>query len=224
MFFKNYLNGLADVLDVKYISYKRDGINPADTGELCELFLKEFLLDCLDDHYKVYGGGNIVNCDGTRSSQTDIVLTNRNALKIFGDKGIYPVDAVARVFSVTSNLTYSKLKNCFQEIASIPKQNPSFAIEKNIPKDFAVKTLNVWKNALLFSCIFGYTGNIIEDWLENIYRKVKNVSDLSLLPSLIVVNKKAMIEKRIKKEAEDDHVVFYQYFDLSDSEMQGESF
>ncbi len=47
MFFKNYLNGIAEMLDVKYKSFLRAEINPADIGELCELFVKEFLSECL---------------------------------------------------------------------------------------------------------------------------------------------------------------------------------
>jgi hypothetical protein len=93
MFFKNYLNGLSDQLDSKYRSHQRPRMNPADKGELCELFIKDFLNNYIDNHYKVFRGGNVINNYGEQSPQLDIVLTSNNTLKIFDDKGLYNLSA-----------------------------------------------------------------------------------------------------------------------------------
>ncbi len=221
MFFNNLLNGTAEALDIKYQSSLRDGINSADIGELCEIFIKEFLTNCLDDHYKIFRGGNIVNTIGNRSPQLDIVLTNKNALKIFGDKGIYPIETVIGVFSITSNLTLAKLKHCMTELSKIPKHHYFFHMEKFYGDKFKTETDDVWKNTVPYSCIFGFKGNIKNTWLDEINKKAQEVSDKSLLPSLIVVNKKALFEKCIKKEANGQITFWYEYVPVNTKDKYG---
>lgn len=199
MFFKNYFNGLAEVLDVKYKSHLRDEINPADLGELCELFLKEFLFACLDNHYQVFRGGNIVNTIGDRSPQLDIILTNRNTLRIFSDKGIYPIETICGAFCITSNLTTAKLKHEIAQLGKIPKHHYDFNIEKAYGKEFNEATHNVWRNLVPYTCIFGFNGEITETWIEVLNQEVSKIPDSSLWPSIIIVNKKGMIEKAIDR-------------------------
>jgi hypothetical protein len=175
MFFKNFLDGLSESLDIKYKSHKRDGINSADIGELCEIFIKEFLKDCLDDHYKIYRGGNIVNTLGDKSPQLDIVITNRNSLKIFGDKGIYPIETVSSVFSITSNLTSSKLRKTIIELGKIPKHNYAFNMQQFYGREFYNKTHEVWKKLIPYTCIFAFKGSAKENWLEIINEEVAKI-------------------------------------------------
>lgn len=200
MFFKHYFNGLSEVLDVKYHSHMRDGINSADVGELCELFLKDFLLAGLDDHYSVFRGGNIINVRGIKSPQLDIILTNRNALKIFSDKGIYPIETVCGVFCVTSNLTLTKLKHEISQLSKIPKFAYGFDQHAAWGEKFNTEKHEVWKNLVPYSCIFGFTGDITENWLNAINEEVSRIQDHSLWPTTIIVNKKGMIEKVMCKE------------------------
>lgn len=221
MFFKNHFNGLSEILDVKYKSSLRDGINSADIGEMCEIFIKEFLASCLDEHYKIFRGGNIINTVGNLSSQLDIVLTNRNTLKIFGDKGIYPIETVIGVFSITSNLTYSKLKKSLKEISSIPKHNYCFSMEKFYGRSFFDDTEKVWKNTVPYSCIFGFRGKINNKWIAKINVELSKVSDKSLWPSMIVVNKKGVIEKFIKKNETGEIEHWYEYVSIDTKEKYG---
>lgn len=221
MFFKNLLNGTAETLDIKYQSSLRDGINSADIGELCEIFIKEFLTNCLDDHYKIFRGGNIVNTIGDRSPQMDIVLTNKNTLKIFGDKGVYPIETLIGVFSITSNLTLSKLKKCIGELAKIPKHHYYFHMETFFGEKFKDETDMVWKVHVPFSCIFGFKGNIKESWLQEINKVAHQVSDKSLLPTLIVVNKKAMFEKCFKKQDNGKVTFWYEYVPINTRDKHG---
>ena len=223
MFFKDYLNGLAEIIDIKYKSSHREGINSADIGELCELFMKDFLLDYLDDHYKVYRGGNIVNKTGFKSPQMDVVLTNKNSLKIFGDKGIYPIESVAAVFSITSTLTVQKLRNCITELGKIPKYDQSFTIEKFYGNEFQEQTLNVWKNLIPFTCIFAFKGDIEENWMNKITDDLKNIPDKSLWPSIIIVNKKGMFEKTFHTTVQGTEVNYF-FTSIDSNENFGECF
>ncbi len=221
MFFKNLLNGVAETLDIKYKSSLRDGINSADIGELCEVFIKEFLTNCLDDQYKIFRGGNIVNTTGDRSPQLDVVLTNKNALKIFDDKGIYPIETVIGVFSITSNLTLTKLKKSIAEVGKIPKFNYYFQMEKFYGEKFINETHKLWEHIIPFSCIFGFKGSIKESWLTNINEEVSKTKDKSLWPSLIVVNKKGMFEKFVKGSNNGELEYWYEYVPINEKEKYG---
>ncbi|CAN5703335.1 hypothetical protein BH10BAC2_BH10BAC2_15430 [soil metagenome] len=220
MFFKNYLNGLADALDAKYRAYNRKRINSADIGELCELFIKEVLTDCLDDHYKIFRGGNIVDHTGNpsgRSGQLDIVITNKNALKIFDDKGIYPIETVSAVFSITSSLTLHKLKKCIKEIAKIPKSNYRFKMEGIYGEEFENKMKAAWERLVPFSCVFGFKGNISDKWIKEVNEEAKKAMDKSLLPVLIIVNKKGILERN-----QLENEVTYKFTPITDKERYGE--
>jgi hypothetical protein len=221
MFFKKHLNGVAETLDIKYKSSLTDGINSADIGELCELFIKEFLISYLDNHYKIFRGGHIVNTIGNRSPQMDIVLANRNTLRIFGDKGIYPIEDVIGVFSITSNLTLPKLKKCIKELGKIPKHHYCFNMEKFYGEKFKIETETIWKNAVPFSCIFGFKGNIKESWIKDINKELLQTADKSLWPSMIVVNKKAIIEKRIVSNSKGEVHHFYEFAPVDSKEVFG---
>jgi hypothetical protein len=221
MFFKNLLNGTAELLDIKYQSSLRDGINSADIGELCEIFIKEFLTNCLDDYYKIFRGGNIVNTIGNCSPQLDIVLTNKNTLKIFGDKGIYPIETVIGVFSITSNLTLPKLEKCMIELSKIPKHHYGFHMERFYGEKFKTDTNEVWENSVPFSCIFGFKGNIKEQWIDKINKHAEMILDHSLLPSIIVVNKKGFIEKSIMKDENGNINFWFEFVPLNTKDTYG---
>ncbi len=135
------------------------------------------------------------NVKGNKSPQLDIILTKRNTLKIFSDKGIYPIETVCGVFCVTSNLTVTKLKHEITQLSKIPKYEYGFSMEAAWGDKFNSETHNVWKNLVPYSCIFGFNGDITEDWINTINEEVSKTPDQSLWPSIIIVNKKGMIEK-----------------------------
>ncbi|HYM92792.1 MAG TPA: DUF6602 domain-containing protein [Chitinophagaceae bacterium] len=217
MFFKNYFNGISEAVDAKYRAYNRHKINSADIGELCELFIKEILIDCLDDHYKIFRGGNITDNTGQKSGQLDIVITNKSALKIFGDKGIYPIESVSAVFSITSNLTLAKLKKCMTELGKIPKEKYCFKIESFYGEGFEKKVKKAWETLIPFTCVFGFKGNISEKWIKGINEEAQKISDKSLLPVLIIVNKKGIIERN-----QLSNKVIYEFTSIDDKEKYGE--
>jgi hypothetical protein len=192
MFFKSYLLSIADCLQARYEGMQRKGQNPVDKGELCETFVKEFLTDCLSDQFKIFRGGKIINIDNNESKQLDIVLTSRNSLKIFGDKGIYPIESAFAVFSITATLSWKKLEECINEFESIPKQNPCFEFHLVDPN----QVLQKWQKLFPFKCIFGFTGDICQAWEDRLNGKVSGSPHLkTTLPDLIIVNKKGVIVK-----------------------------
>jgi len=224
MFFKNYLNGLCDQLDIKFKSHLRPGMNSADTGELCELFIKDFLTNYLDNHYKAFRGGNVVNILGEQSPQLDIVLTSKNTLKIFDDKGLYPIETLMGVFSITSNLTLSKLKQDLSVLTKIPKRGFCFHMEDFFGEKFRKETHKVWENTIPFSCIFGFTGDLTEKWIDELNNNLATAVNKSLCPTIIMVNKKGMFEKFIRKNHNDEIIHYYEFVPLESPDIQGYAF
>jgi len=194
MFFKSYLLSVADCLQARFEGMQRKGQNPADKGELCEVFIKEFLTDFLSGQLRIFRGGKIVNIDNDNngSKQLDIVVTTRSSLKIFGDKGIYPIETVVGVFSITATLSRTKLDTCIEEFQSIPKKNPQFNF---FPID-SKKGVDHWYTHFPFKCVFAFAGDINQNWeteLNGMAKEGDTVKDS--LPDLIIINKKGMIGK-----------------------------
>jgi hypothetical protein len=192
-----------DCLDDQFRGIERKGQNTSDKGELCEIFIKSLLYDVFNDQFKIFRGGKIVNIDNKESKQIDIVLSAKNTIRIFGDKGIYPIESVFGVFSITSTLDHPKLfgKNgIIEEFISIPKENPQiYYINPGLLKysEDNIKEINEnWFKLFPFKCAFGFTGDINIKWEEELNKMVAADSNLkNFLPDLIVVNKKGMIRK-----------------------------
>src|SRR5689334_13104197 len=111
MFFKDYFISIAEIINSQFRGYEAITKNPADKGELCEIFIKNFLQESLGDSFKIFRGGRIVNCLDAESKQIDIILTGKRSIKLFGDKGIFPTETVQGCFSITATLTKEKLLN-----------------------------------------------------------------------------------------------------------------
>ena len=225
MLFKNYFDSVATILEAKLNSYERDQMNPADKGELCELFIKDFIEDALSDNFKIFRGGKIVNCLGASSKQLDIVLCSKRTIKIFSDKGIYPTETVKGVFSITATLDLPKLIDCLKEFNSIPKTGYHFTAQKFFPEQFKIETQRIYENATPFTCIFAYKGNIQSSWINDLYKWItENKPNPSLTPDIIVVNKKGMILKKWTKTGDNKFNVTYHFIDFEVSLNPGECF
>jgi len=225
MFFKNYFLGVADVLQAKFHGHERSNQHSGDKGELCENFVQEFLKDSLADNFKIFRGGQIINSHGHQSKQLDIVLCGKRTIKIFGDKGIYPVESVFGVFSITSTLSFSKLKDCMHEFHSIPKHDYYFSMEKFYGEEFKNETQQAYNLLFPFNCVFAFSGDINEKWIDNIYEFMnENKVNPSLRPDIIIVNKKGMIELDRTKSETGKINLKYHYIDFSEYKNYGVCF
>ena len=196
MFFKDYFISVADIIAAKYQSFRTATNNPSDKGELCEIFMKDFLLESVGDSFKVYRGGKVINSYGIKSRQLDIVICSKKSLKIFGDKGIYATETVFGCISVTSTLTKKKLIQCCKEFASIPKQG-HFTAEKFLSKEFQENSLKVWKFLAPYKCVFAYKGALKPGWIDEIISLSKTYDiPTQFLPDLIIVNKIGYAQKK----------------------------
>jgi len=200
MFFRDYFNSIADYLEAKFKGMQRKGQNPVDKGELCEMFIKDFLHDLFSNRFEIFRGGKIVNIDNLESKQIDILLTSKNTIKIFGDKGIYPIESVYGVFTVTATLDHPKLFDCIEELKSIPKQNPKFVMH---PLLNSAQVREKWNRRFPYKCVFGFTGDINQRWCDELNQIVEqNSATKEYLPDSIVVNKKGAINKIHNKPKE----------------------
>lgn len=216
MFFKDHFLSIADIIDSKLKAYEKIAVNAADKGELCEIFMKEFLIDSLSDSFKIFRGGRIVDSYGNPSKQIDIILTGKRSIKIFGDKGIYPTETVFGCFSITATLSEKKLIECFEEFQSIPKENYSFFCDPLIPEEYFNRSKELWRTLIPYKCIFAYKGTIKEEWIKILVDKAKDHKiPYNIIPDLIVVNKVGMIEKypfnKADREPKLNYVPFNEY-------------
>jgi hypothetical protein len=161
---------------------------------------------------------------GEQSPQLDIVLTNRNTLKIFDDKGIYPIETLVGVFSVTSNLTLQKFKDDIQQLEKIPKRRYCFHMEKYFGEKFRDDTHKVWENTIPFSCVFGFEGDLKDLWIDELNNHLSKAANKSLCPTIVMVNKKGMFEKFIKKQPDGQIEHFYEFVPLNLPDGQGYAF
>ena len=98
MHFKDYCDSIADKWEGQLKGYSHGDLNPADKGELCEMFIKEFVEGALGDTYRIFRGGKIITSGGGISKQLDVVVCSRQAIKFFSNKGKYPVEIVKGVY------------------------------------------------------------------------------------------------------------------------------
>jgi hypothetical protein len=202
MFFKDRLISIAEIIDAKFKGYANIADNaPSDKGKLCELFIKQVLIDALGDSFKIFRGGRIVNCFGVESKQIDILLTGKLNIKLFEDKGIYPTETVYGCISVTATLSKNKLIDCFNEFKSIPKKGYSFLSHGYLPESYVKQSVNVWKTLLPYKCVFAYKGDIAEEWINDLKELSRSCEiPMNVIPDLIIVNKIGFIEKIPTKE------------------------
>jgi len=233
MIFQEYFNSVADVLAAKLKGYVRRELNNADKGELCEVFIKDFLFDSFGHLFQIFRGGKIVNSKEEYSYQLDVIVCRKRTIKLFSDKGVYPLESVMGVFSITSTLDPSKLEECCKGLLSIPKRNYKFNIPNQFPDSFKVQTANIYKFITPYTCVFAFDGSINDKWIK----KLNDIVDCtdpalySLLPSLIVVNKKGMILKsKINSSGISDKSQIklekptFDFIDLQNSDYYGDCF
>jgi hypothetical protein len=225
MFFSGYFNSVATIVDARLKGYERDRMNPADKGELCEVFMKEFLEDSLGDNFRIFRGGKIINVAGVESKQLDIVLCSKRTIKIFSDKGIYPTETVKGVFSITATLDKLKLTKCMEELASIPKTGYHFIGQQIFPEKFRIQTQRVFEDLTPVTCIFAYRGDIDQTWASFIQQWVLETKPHhSLTPDLVIVNNKGMIIKQVTKTGENRASFSWHFIDFSITNHPGEAF
>ena len=228
MYFKEYFNSVSEILENKYKAYILQK-NPCDTGELCEIIVKDFLSDVFSGILKIYRGGFIMDSLGNKSEQIDIIICSQAAMKVFSDKGIFPIETVFGIINVKkildhTNLFSNKKKDCgiLKNIASIPKSNYRLVAPGNMNID---KVTEDFKKYWPYRVSFSYEGKIQKNWEEELNKMANDPEILKTLPDLIIVNKIGyIIRSRTgefefndgSKEVKNFHLVTYknneQYF------------
>ena len=203
MFFKGFFQGIADTIDARFKSYDLPNQNPADKGELCEIFISDFLEESLGDNFRIFRGGRIIDHEGNSSKQVDVILTNKRSMKVFSNKGVYPTEIVQGIVSITATLSLNKLKDCIAEFDSIPKENFNFSMKSAYPEEFFHKSVDIWRTLIPYKCVFAFKGEIKADWISVIEDyDYQNPIQINSMPDLIIVNKVGIIEKDIYKDSE----------------------
>jgi hypothetical protein len=197
MFFKDYLNSTANCLEARLEAYNQQQ-HTGDIGELCEIFVKDFLLDSFSGILRVFRGGQIINVDNNKSKQIDIVLCSQSSLKLFSDKGLYPIETVYGAINIKKVLTHTNLfsteaKDCgaIENLQSIPKDKINLHIGL-IDKD---RALEIFSRRFPYKIIFAFGGKILQSWEDELNELAKQKEVLQTLPDLIIVNKQGMIKK-----------------------------
>ena len=194
---------IVNTLDVKFRAMTATDPNNADRGELCELFIKGALEEILEGNLTVFRGGKVVDSSGNRSSQMDIIIAFKSALRIFADKGLYPVESVVSTICITSTLTRKKLAEDIKVLASIPVNNPKFLpmmpelVREPGIRDFV---LSQWKEQCPYRVIVAFRGDPDPTWFKTLNEPVDSGAvPLEHMPELIIINRKGMYMRKLKK-------------------------
>lgn len=203
MYFKEYLNSISDILDSKRNAYILQ-TNPSDIGELCEIFIKEFLGEVFSGIFKIYRGGHIIDSKGLTSEQIDIIICSQASMKLFSDKGLFPIESVFGIINVKKTLTHTNLfsnkpKDCgiIKNISSIPIEKYALNIPGFFNQDYVMSAfMKYWP----YKVSFAYEGKLNKEWENKLNASVSNENDLLSLPDLIIINKVGYIIKSKEKK------------------------
>jgi len=217
MLFDSQFQTIADVLDTTFRNLPKKQ-NNADRGELCELFVTEFLDQFLGNSVCVYRGGQIIDCHGNRSGQIDIVVTGPDSIRFFGNKGLYPIETVIGAICITSQLDFGKLKEDVEVLRSIPTDIRSFAIRPTGLKSMDDYTRSQINKSLPYRAIFGFDGTINQEWSKHFRKLVEDGVRQDQLPWTVAVNKKAFVQQYQPSEKTapqpDTPFMPFRYFEL----------
>lgn len=192
MFFQNHFKSVAECLDSKFKGSEYREQNIADKGELGEIFVQEFLNDALSSNLEIFRGGKAIDIHENKSKQLDVVVCGSNSITIFQDKGLYPIETIHGVISVTATLNKRKLNQCIEEFESLPKKDPQLNFTGLSKED----NLDVWKKHHPFKCVFAFNGKMDNSWEELLNKKVYDTPESKyFLPEIIVINREGMLVK-----------------------------
>ena len=164
------------------------GKHASTTGSNREDLIKNFLKDLLPKYFQ-YGSGIIIDNEGNKSKQQDIIIYSP-FISIFSAKSsIYPLDSVSGVIEVKSNLNKSELKDTMKKIALLKKMKYSIIPQKHHGS---------WRDDVQCN-IFAYEGSSPKTMIKNILeiQKEENFSDEELFDN-ICVNGKYLITNNLK--------------------------
>jgi hypothetical protein len=221
--YAKYLRAECEKLDIDYRAIGHPHLNGADLGEHCERLFADLLERYLAGVYDIFRGGVVVGLKGLPSRQVDIVLTAKNALRVFGDKGLYPIESVFGVVSVTSTMTARKFESSIEEFPRLPRgalglQPFKFGLDGQKAAAYCAELLSTRATTIPYKCIFAFDGDLKTDWATELQDRVaSNHTAEAELPDLVVVNKKGMILKvpEGKTKSGRKHLPYFQLFEFS---------
>ena len=186
-----YFNAVAEKLSAEH-SISSTIKNPSDIGYARENLLKGFLNNHIPGRLSATLGGHIFGFNQEESKQLDIMILNDIGLNFKeNDKPFAPIENVAAVVSVKSQLDSANLIDTLNNISSIPQ----------IDKD-AIDFLGMSGNPFGYFIehyprfvVFAYEGMSLETTLETINNfYAQNDIAINRRPHSIIVNKKFYIE------------------------------
>ncbi|MCF7910615.1 hypothetical protein K9L16_03010 [Candidatus Pacearchaeota archaeon] len=90
------------------------------SGEIREDSLRGFLINLLPKFFK-YGNGKLIDFEGTKSSQQDIIIYSPYISILTPGSKLFPIDSVFATIEVKTNLDKNKLEESMKNIASVKR-------------------------------------------------------------------------------------------------------
>jgi hypothetical protein len=187
----HYFNAIADTLEAaKKMTASIQ--NSGDIGYSRERLVRDFLQKHLPNRLTAFLGGHIFGYDQPDSKQIDIIVSNDIGLNFKEhEKPFSPIENVCAAFSVKSTLDSTNLKDCLQNIASIPQIDPQalkFTTLHPTAFDRFIK-----HNPTFY--VFAYDGISLETTLSSLEEFYLNFQvPYNRRPRGIIVNKKFYIK------------------------------
>ena len=103
-------------LRAKLAGARAELVNPGNRGDAAEIAVRDFLADHLPRTLEV-GQGEVIDSEGGRSPQTDVVITTQDHPFRYppGDPGLFLVEGVVAFGEVKTRLTHAELDDCFRK-------------------------------------------------------------------------------------------------------------
>lgn len=94
------------------------------SGEVKENSLKNFLINLLPQFFK-YGGGILIDAEGNKSFQQDIIIYSPYMSILTPESKLFPIDSVFSTIEVKTKLNKSELKKSMKNISSVKRLKSS---------------------------------------------------------------------------------------------------
>lgn len=191
----NYFNAVAGKLANTY-ELSSTVQNHSDKGFQRELAVKEILSRHLPMRLEAKLGGHIFGYNQEDSKQIDIMVVNDTGINFLEhEKPFYPIENIAAAFTIKSKISSNELKDCLENLASIPQ------VFENIIRFDSLHPSAFLKFRELFPVLFifaysGIDGATLLKEVEKFYSENSHIP-INRRPAGILVNKQAYIKRNV---------------------------
>jgi hypothetical protein len=193
----NYFNSLSDLISAKSQLASMTPHRP-DIGSNKEDIIIELLNNHIPERLRAINGGTVIGLAGAQSNQIDVIVKNDLFPRFDqNNKSFVLIDSVASAITVKSMLDTNALRDCLNNLASIPQFNTkSFSLTNSSIIRTGIENEFFKLHPTL--AVFAYDGISFESILVSMDTLVKELGiPTNRLPHFVIVNGKYVIQRML---------------------------